>query len=152
MRTALRLREYETVLPKEEIYSLIALTAFYAKFYGQCSRAFVKLQATGCAEAKHAEISKLALSIFTRFSPTDPSQKHTDCPSCGENVKEWDAHCAGCGQHLPACTLTGKAILEPHLTAKCRICKHSFHETEAHGLQNCPLCHAQLPLQLQGGY
>merc|ERR1719506_1163990 len=41
MRTALRLREHEGVLQAEEIYSLIALTAFYSKFFGQCSRAFV---------------------------------------------------------------------------------------------------------------
>ena len=138
------------MLPKEEIYALIALTAFYAKFYGQCSRAFVKLQsAVGTSKVKSDEIAKLALSIFTRFSPQDPSQKRTDCPACGDHVKTWDAHCGSCGQSLPACTLTGKAILEPHLTAKCRTCKHSFYETEARGLRNCPLCHAQLPLQLQ---
>ena len=38
MRTALRLRSYEAVLPVDDIYSLIALTAFYAKFFGQCSK------------------------------------------------------------------------------------------------------------------
>lgn len=38
MRTALRMRQYENVLPPEDIYSLIALTAFYAKFFGQCSK------------------------------------------------------------------------------------------------------------------
>merc|ERR1719230_1472933 len=37
MRTALRLRSYEAVLSADEIYSLIALTAFYSKFFGQCS-------------------------------------------------------------------------------------------------------------------
>ena len=45
MRTALRLREYESIISIEEIYSLIALTAFYSRFYGQCSKAFIKLQA-----------------------------------------------------------------------------------------------------------
>lgn len=151
MRTALRLREYESVLPPEEIYALIALTAFYAKFYGQCSRAFVRLQTLSLSEVKRVGVAKLALSIFTldRCSPpTDPAQKRVTCPSCDDAVKDWDAHCAGCGQHLPACIVTGKSILEPHLSAKCRTCKHSFYEDELHGLRNCPLCHAQLPLQL----
>ena len=31
MRTALRLREYESVLQPEEIYSIVALTAFYSR-------------------------------------------------------------------------------------------------------------------------
>ena len=44
MKTAMRLREYEQVLPPAEIYSLIALTAFYSKYYAQCSKAFVRLQ------------------------------------------------------------------------------------------------------------
>ena len=35
MRTALRLRDYEAVLPPAEIYALVALTAFYSK----CARA-----------------------------------------------------------------------------------------------------------------
>ena len=53
MRTALRLREYESVLSAEEIYSLVALTAFYSRFYNQCSKAFIKLQSSaGLREAK----------------------------------------------------------------------------------------------------
>eukprot|EP00965_Chrysotila_dentata_P172900 5706113-Pleurochrysis_carterae.AAC.3 len=54
MRTALRLREYEKVLPAEEIYSIIALTAFYARFFGQCSQAFMKLEAMPLKEARLA--------------------------------------------------------------------------------------------------
>ena len=37
MRTALRLREYESVLQPEEIYSLVALTAFYSRHAGPSS-------------------------------------------------------------------------------------------------------------------
>merc|ERR1719230_503699 len=59
MFTALRLREYESVLPAEEIYSLIALTACYAKFYGQCSKAFVRLQTLPLSPVKKAEVNKL---------------------------------------------------------------------------------------------
>ena len=39
-------------------------------------------------------------------------------------------------------------ILEPHLAAQCRACKHRYYESEAHerGLRNCALCHTPLPL------
>ena len=149
MRTALRLKEYEGVLTQEEIYSLIALTAFYSKFYGQCSKAFVKLQALDLPEVRKAEVNKLALAIFTRYAPADPTTRRADCPNCGSRVQDWDAHCGDCGSHFPACVISGKAILEPHLTIMCRSCKHRFYESEVQGLRNCPLCHAPLPLQLQ---
>lgn len=51
MRTALRLRAYEKVLPPDQIYAIIALSAFYAKFYGQCSKvsAVRRGRLLGCA-------------------------------------------------------------------------------------------------------
>eukprot|EP00665_Eupelagonemidae_sp_cell47_P011454 gene11453-1922_t len=55
MRTAIRLKEYESVLPPDEIYALVALTAFYCKFFGQASQAFIKLQGmTSLPEHKRA--------------------------------------------------------------------------------------------------
>jgi WD repeat-containing protein 35 len=44
MKTSLRLIEYEDILDSKDIYSLIALTSYYNKYYGQCSRAFIKLE------------------------------------------------------------------------------------------------------------
>lgn len=38
LRTCLALRRYEDVLGPAAVYSLLALTAFYAKFYEQCSK------------------------------------------------------------------------------------------------------------------
>jgi len=149
MRTALRLKEYDGVLTPEEIYSLIALTAFYSKFYGQCSKAFVKLQALELPEIKKAEVNKLALAIFTRYAPADPTTRRADCPNCGSRCQDWDAHCGDCGSHFPACVISGKSLLEPHLTIMCRSCKHRFYEAEVRGLRNCALCHHPLPLQLQ---
>ena len=145
MRTALRLREYEGVLQAEEIYSLVALTSFYSKYYGQCSRAFVKLQSLPLPDAKKAELSRLALSIFTLHPPADPAARRTDCPNCAAPVNEWDPHCADCGTHFAACTVSGKSLLEPHLTAVCRACKHRFYEASQRG-HVCSLCHA--PLQV----
>ena len=69
MKTAMRLREYEQVLPPAEIYALIALTAFYSKYYAQCSKAFVRLQSmSNLPPHKKEAIDKLALSIFSKIA------------------------------------------------------------------------------------
>ena len=84
MKTALRLAEYEDILDAKEIYSLIALASFYNKYYGQCSRAFIKLEGMGtgqdggadAAQAKE-EMDKykaLALSIFVKHTPQGQTQ------------------------------------------------------------------------------
>eukprot|EP00798_Chlamydomonas_sp_ICE-L_P009063 gene9063-16189_t len=44
MRTALQLREYEDILDPQEIYSFLGLASFYNKFFGQCSKAFIKFE------------------------------------------------------------------------------------------------------------
>jgi hypothetical protein len=44
MKTALRLGNYEDILEPKEIYSLIALSAFYNQYYGVSSKAFIKLE------------------------------------------------------------------------------------------------------------
>lgn len=151
MRTALRLKEYEGVLTAEEIYSLIALTAFYSKCHAQCSKAFVKLESLDLSDIKKAEIRKLALSIFTQYLPADPTTRCADCPNCGSTVKEWDTSCTECGTNFPACVVSGKPLLEPHLSIMCKACKHRFYDAEVRGLRNCALCHTPLPLQLQPG-
>lgn len=38
LRTALHLRHYDDVLEPQDIYCFLALTAFYSKFFGQCSK------------------------------------------------------------------------------------------------------------------
>merc|ERR1712072_829717 len=45
-RTALRLADYEDILDTQTIYSIIALTSYYNKFFNQCSKAFIKLEAS----------------------------------------------------------------------------------------------------------
>ena len=90
------------------------------------------------------------LRHLSRYTPADPGKSGLSlpCPTCGFGCKEWDAHCGECGTHFPACIVSGKAILEPHLAAQCRACKHRYYESEAHerGLRNCALCHTPLPL------
>ena len=106
------------------------------------------LESLPLPEAKKAAIAKLALAIFTRYAPTDPTSRRAECPNCGANVKDWDAHCGECGSHFGACVISGKALLEPHLTVMCRTCKHRYYESEVRALRNCALCHAPLPMQM----
>ena len=82
MRTAMRLREYEAFISIEEIYSLIALTAFYARFYGQCSKAFIKLQARAArrpAATRHAPRATRHTQDYTQTPPL-PAQNCTSLP------------------------------------------------------------------------
>eukprot|EP00660_Eupelagonema_oceanica_P015086 gene15086-1525_t len=45
MNTAMRLAEFDDVLDEVDLYSLMALTAYYAKNYSVCSKAFIRLEA-----------------------------------------------------------------------------------------------------------
>jgi len=151
MRTALRLRQYESVLPADEMYSLIALTAFYAKHFGQCSKAFIKLRTLPFPEHKAADIGKLALIIFSRYTPTDPSTRRNGCHNCGVAVTDWDVRCGDCGAQFSACIASGRSILDPAQTIACQVCKHRFYEAEQRGRSNCSLCHSPLQMGLQHG-
>lgn len=148
MRTALRLREYENVLPPAEVYALIALTAFYSKYYGQCSKAFIRLQGMNLKELpahKKEAIDKLALSIFTRHQPQDPTTRRLSCPQCNAHVKDFDARCGSCGTAFPPCVFTGKSILDTSEAAGCKTCKRRYLKAEARNKSNCGLCHTPLP-------
>merc|ERR1712151_137343 len=83
IRTSLRLAEYEDILDMQTIYSVIALTTYYNKFFMQCSRAFIKLEASSdISEEMRNKFSNLALRIFTRNPPRDPSSRMAPCPKC----------------------------------------------------------------------
>jgi len=141
MRTALRLCEYEAVLDAKEIYSLVALTAFYAKFYGQCSRALIKLESLDVSPEQHEAYDQLAVSIFTRFPPQDPSVRRYSCPQCSGVVNDWTTACGDCGTRFGACVVTGRAILDSNYW-RCRTCKHKAIADEITPYAFCPLCHA----------
>ncbi len=64
MKTAIRLMDYEDILEAKEIYSIVALTSYFNKFYGQCSRAFMRLENL----EDGAPYQNLALDIFTKYA------------------------------------------------------------------------------------
>lgn len=165
MKTALRLADYEDILDTQTIYSLIALTTYYNKFFMQCSKAFIKLEASpDISEEMRRKFSDLALRIFTRNPPRDPSSRMLPCPKCHQRMNEWCVSCPGCSCRLPFCVASGRSIFpEDNVvggmrgpedvagllgsssgTVKCKCCRHRMYTSEVRKLRNCPLCHFRL--------
>uniref|UniRef100_K3WM41 Uncharacterized protein n=1 Tax=Globisporangium ultimum (strain ATCC 200006 / CBS 805.95 / DAOM BR144) TaxID=431595 RepID=K3WM41_GLOUD len=141
LRTSLKLTAYEDILEEREIYSLIALTAFYTKHYEQCSKAFIKLETLpGQSDKELTATSELALKIFRSSRPQDPNARPQECPSCRSYVKDWDTRCNNCSRTFHTCMMTGATILD-HRTFACKTCRHYSIETEIRDRKNCPLCH-----------
>lgn len=93
---------------------------------------------------KKTAIDKLALAIFTRFSPQDPATRRYSCPQCNANIKDFDTRCNACGTGFPACTFSGRPIIDSGEAARCKACKRSFIKSEARQKRNCALCHQAL--------
>jgi WD repeat-containing protein 35 len=143
MRTAIRCKDFEDVLDPVDLHSLIALIACHNKFYNICSQAFIKLETQDSAEKCEA-YANLALQIFTKHAPQDPSSVNYECFSCGyQLLKDWNSECPECGIAIPVCVATGRAILDSRYY-QCRVCKHRAYEHELRSCHHCPLCHSAL--------
>jgi WD repeat-containing protein 35 len=145
-RSALRLAEYEDVLDVKTIYSLIALMSNYNRKYGQCSRAFIRLESIGTPE-EQAQFRSLAVKIFVPNPPRDPVDQYAiTCPNqkCSEQVPSWAVNCGGCGRFFPACVATGRPIQSTRDTFTCRSCNHQMFANVIGAMQTCPLCHSPL--------
>jgi len=62
------------------------------QYYGQCSRAFIRLESMdGLTPAEREAYSDLALQIFVQHPPQDPTTRSHACPSrsCKSSVKDW---------------------------------------------------------------
>jgi len=168
MKTALRLSEYEDILDVQTIYSLIALTTYYNKFFMQCSKAFIKLEASSdVPEEMRTKFADLALRIFTRNSPRDPSTRMMPCPKCSTRMHDWSINCPNCNYRLPFCVASGRSIFpedgaadpsDPSggafakaQTTSCKVCRHKMYTSEIRKLRNCPLCHSRLADSTAGG-
>jgi WD repeat-containing protein 35 len=70
LRTALNLQRYEDSLPALGIYSLLALMAFCAGYYGQCSKALTRLEHLDeCSVEQREAFTELATAIFVEHNP-----------------------------------------------------------------------------------
>mmetsp|Transcript_70623 Transcript_70623/g.121232 ORF Transcript_70623/g.121232 Transcript_70623/m.121232 type:complete len:527 (+) Transcript_70623:61-1641(+) len=150
MKTSIRLAEYEDILEPRAIYCLVALTAYHNKYFGICSRAFVKLETMpSLSEEQRDQVQTLAMHIFTKHSPLDPQPLAPPYLDCLEN-----------GTPYAACTASGRLISDgPNggslavgggvgaggaRAIACRTCRHSCLERMAASTIHCPLCHAPL--------
>lgn len=137
MKTSMKLCEYDDILEPRDIYSLLCLTSLRNKFYGICSKAFVKLETLQVMEPQDFDdIQSLAVKIFVNNTPSDPSP-----------LPEPYMKCLELGKSFKACTITGRAIQDSDVLT-CKRCRHACleHEYSERGdLSNCPLCH--FPLQ-----
>ena len=106
---------------------------------------FIRLQALDLPEHQKSGIDKLALSIFTRYSPADPATRRFSCPQCQGAIKDFDTRCGHCGHAFPACSFSGRPILDTSEAGKCKTCKRSYLKSEARQKRNCGLCHTPLP-------
>lgn len=132
--TGIRLAEYEDVIDRRDIYSLIALSALHAKDWHVCSRAFIKLETLENIRPEEQEqYEALAVNIFTEHPLNEP-QKLASCY----------VQCLDFSTPYNACTVTGQAILDQR-TILCSTCRHHAIEIELRGAKYCPLCHTPYP-------
>lgn len=138
MKTSIRLSEYEDILPKVDIYSLVAVSAYHARDFYVCSRAFIKLETLDDVDAAEVEaFQKLAIDIFTKHEPG--GEASTSLAPCY-------FACLDTGTPYHACAQTGRAVLDGR-TLRCSTCRHHALEVEIKGMNHCPLCHTPYPAQ-----
>ena len=67
MKTALLLTEYDDILEKVEIYSLLALCSATTRQFAVCSKAFMALEKLPNSSDEKTSIETLARNIFIRY-------------------------------------------------------------------------------------
>lgn len=133
MRTSIKLCEYDDILDQRAVYSLLCLASLRTKFYGICSKGFVKLETLQeLSETVRDDIQTLAVQIFVEHAPIDPAA-----------LPEPYLKCLELGIPFKACVITGRAIQDSPVIS-CRTCRHPMLEDQRGYLQNCPLCHSSL--------
>merc|ERR1712096_323478 len=111
MCCALRCTDYEDILDPLSVNSLLALCTYQNKFYHQCSKAFIRLETSAeIPEEQRKKFGRLAVSIFTKHAPRDPSARVLACPKCQQGVQEWMICCPHCYHKLQLCVASGRPI------------------------------------------
>ncbi|XP_068148645.1 WD repeat-containing protein 35 [Drosophila tropicalis] len=142
--TALRLRDYEDVLPVEDIYSLLALASCADRSFGTCSKALMKLESLNMLpEKSQQDYEELAVNIFAKNEPVDNKVDTVACYACAANVPDCFPSCTECGARFPACISSGKPITQPTSNIWiCTTCHHCASPMEITRHRTCPLCHS----------
>jgi len=89
LKTAMRLIEYEKELQTKDVYSLVAIAAFFNGCFRECSRALVKLERLDTInKAEREAYELLAINLFSRHPPIDKSKVESQCPKCSKPINE----------------------------------------------------------------
>ena len=148
MKTCLHLREYEGLIPVEDIYSLLALASCANRAFATCSRAFIKLEAlTDITPEEKEAYEDLAMNIFMKYSPKDSRSNRAECTNCETMIPDWVGVCPSCNTKFQTCIVTGRPIMDTGSTWTCNECKHSALEQDITMKSHCPLCHAVIQNQ-----
>uniref|UniRef100_A0A914HN51 WD repeat-containing protein 55 homolog n=1 Tax=Globodera rostochiensis TaxID=31243 RepID=A0A914HN51_GLORO len=146
MKTALTLIAYDDLLEAIEVYSLLALTSYFAEHYGICSKAFMKLETMEFIPKDEREVyADLAMQIFVKNEPKDSSTAPlAECPNCGQKIPGHSLICPNlkCNHRPPICVASGQPIFEPQFWL-CAKCKHRAKLREIASFNFCPLCHCE---------
>jgi len=134
MQTALQLRAYEDVLTPVAVNSLIALSSFYAKYYGICSKALTKLECLPFLNpGEKKNYRKLSIQIFTRYEPKDPLDSVVAISSRDKKLPIRERVCVATGASISDCPISEVVI--------CSTCKHRALASETRNSSFCMLCH-----------
>lgn len=153
MLTCYRLTQYEDVLDKKEIYSLLAFVSYHCKYYGICSDAFMNLESLeSITEDERVLYQDLALSIFTQHLPSNPEISQNDyieCPKhCGTYNEPWLTECNTCRAKIQCSMVTGGPLPSDEKSTmsiyKCPRCRHKAEKKHLKGFNYCPFCHGTL--------
>ncbi|TPX47173.1 hypothetical protein SeMB42_g03432 [Synchytrium endobioticum] len=143
-RTCVRLKEYEDVFGnqdmKQQTLALLCLSAI------RCGRLSTASKALSRLEAEHTDSSNfedLAVAIFSKFAPVDPSMQQMICCNCGTGVHDSATSCPACQQHFAPCIASGAPILDVNCFT-CTTCKQHALLQNLPSFSCCPLCHTSL--------
>lgn len=145
MKTALRLRDYEDLLPSEDVNVLLALSSAMNRAFAVCSKAFVKLEALeDLSESKREEYEQLAIRIFSKHPPGNAKHGNKEeCINCETLIPNWCISCPSCSSKFPACIITGRPIMDLSGAWICTVCRHyAANEKDVININACPLCHS----------
>ncbi|XP_017491815.1 PREDICTED: WD repeat-containing protein 35 isoform X1 [Rhagoletis zephyria] len=142
--TALRLRDYDDILPVEDVYNTLALASCADRSFGTCAKAFTKLESLeGITERRIQEYKELGASIFAKYASEDAKVEMVKCYACNAPVPDSLPACTICGARFPACVSSGKPITQPTSNIWiCGICHHCATPVEITRHHTCPLCHS----------
>uniref|UniRef100_A0A6A7G3L3 WD repeat-containing protein 35 n=4 Tax=Hirondellea gigas TaxID=1518452 RepID=A0A6A7G3L3_9CRUS len=148
MKTCLHLREFESVLPAKDIFSLLALSSCANRAFATCSKAFIKLEGLpNMTDEERESYEDLALSIFLKYSPKDSRSNRAECTTCETMIPDWVSNCPSCNSKFSTCVVTGRPIMDPSRAWICTSCRHSALQQDITLRSHCPLCHAVIPAQ-----